>query len=52
MSIMIKLFLLLYLLAAVLLTILGVVWVLTAMIKIESASAKMLLLKFHNSKNT
>jgi hypothetical protein len=51
MSIMIKLFLLLYLLAAVLLTILGVVWVLTAMIKIESASVKMLLLKFHNNKN-
>lgn len=51
MSIMIKLFLLLYLLAAVLLAILGLVWVLTAVLKIESESVKMLLLKYHNSKN-
>lgn len=51
MSIMINLFLLLYLLAAVLMTILAVVWVLTAVIKLESESVKMLLLKYHNSKN-
>lgn len=51
MSIMIKLFLLLYLMAAVLVTILGVVWILTAVIKLESASVKMLMLKYHNSKN-
>jgi hypothetical protein len=48
---MIKLFLLLYLMAAVLVTILGVVWVLSAVFKLETASVKMLLLKYHNNKN-
>jgi len=55
---MIKLFLLVYLLAAVLITILGVIWILTAVIKLEWTTRKALLnyrhskgIKFHQSKS-
>lgn len=47
---MIKLFLLAYLLAAVLVTILCVIWILTAIIKLEWATRKALL-KHHHSKS-
>jgi len=50
MNIMIKLFLLAYLLAAVLVTILCVIWILTAIIKLEWATRKALL-KHHHSKS-
>jgi len=46
---MIKLFLLVYLLALVLVTILGVVWILTALFKIEWLARKVLFLKHHNT---
>ena len=49
MNIMIKLFLLAYVLAAVLITILGVIWILTAIIKLEWTTRKALL-KYHHSK--
>jgi len=51
MSIMIKLFLLIYLLAVVLLTIFTVIWILTAIVKLECVTKKALLLKYLNSKS-
>lgn len=51
MSIMIKLFLLIYLLAVVLVTILSVIWILTAIFKLEWATKRALLIKYHNNKS-
>ena len=51
MNIMIKLFLLVYLLAAVLVTILGVIWILTAVVKLEWATKKALLIKYQQNKS-
>jgi hypothetical protein len=51
MSIMIKLFLLVYLLAIVLVTIFGVIWILSAIVKLEWVTRKALLLKHHNTKS-
>ena len=49
MNIMIKLFLLVYLLAAVLITILGIIYTLSAIIRLEWSTRKALL-KYHHSK--
>ena len=51
MSIMIKLFLVLYLLAVALVTILSVIWFLTAIFKLEIRTQKALLEKFHHNKS-
>jgi hypothetical protein len=58
MNIMIKLFLLAYVLAAVLITILGVIWIISAVIRLEWTTRKVLLkyhvskgIKFHQSKS-
>ena len=51
MEIIIKLFLLMYLLALVLVTILGVVWILTAVFTPEWATKKSLLRKYQNNKH-
>ena len=51
MEIIIKLFLLMYLLALVLVTILGVVWILTAVLTPEWATKKALLRKYQNNKH-
>lgn len=52
MSIMINLFLLVYLLALVLVTILGAVGILTAIFTPEWGFKKSLLIRYHNSKST
>jgi hypothetical protein len=49
MNIMIKLFLLAYVLAAVVITILGVIWILSAILKLEWTTRKALF-KYHHSK--
>jgi hypothetical protein len=49
MNIMIKLFLLAYVLAAVLITILGVIWIISAIVRLEWTTRKALL-KYHRSK--
>jgi hypothetical protein len=46
---MIKLFLLVYLLSLVLMTILAVVWILSALFKIEWLARRFLFLKHHNT---
>ncbi len=51
MSIMIKLFLVLYLLTVALVTILSVIWFLTAIFKLEMRTQKALLTKFHTNKS-
>lgn len=51
MEVIIKLFLLMYLLALVLVTILGVVWILTAVFAPEWATKKSLLRKYQNNKH-
>jgi len=48
---MIKLFLLVYLLAIVLVTIFGVIWILSAIVKLEWVTRKAFLLKQHNTKS-
>ncbi len=48
MNIMIKLFLLVYLLIAVLITIFNVVWILTAVFKPEGMTGKTLTVKLQN----
>jgi hypothetical protein len=50
MNIMIKLFLLTYLLAMVLITILGVIWILTAIFAPECLTKKAVLLKIQKNK--
>ena len=51
MSIMIKLFLVLYLLAVALVTIVSVIWFLTVVFKLEIRTQKALLAKFHHNKS-
>jgi len=51
MSIMINLFLVLYLLSISLATILGVIWILTALFKLEKKAQKALLTKYHTDKS-
>jgi len=51
MSIMIKLFLVLYLLTVALVTIVSVIWFLTAVFKLEMRTQKALLTKFYNNKS-
>ena len=51
MSIMIKFFVMVYLLAIVLVTILSVIWFLTAIFKLEMRTKKALLIKYHNHKS-
>lgn len=51
MSIMIKLFLVLYLLAVALVTIVSVIWFLTAVFKLEIRTQKALITKFHHNKS-
>jgi hypothetical protein len=51
MSIMINLFLVLYLLSISLATIIGVIWFLTAILKLEQKAHKALLTKYHIDKS-
>ena len=51
MSIMINLFLVLYLLSISLATILGVFWLLTAIFKLEKIAQKALITKYHIDKS-
>ena len=51
MSIMINLFLVLYLLSISLATVLGVIWMLTAIFKLEKKAHKALLSKYHMDKS-
>ena len=51
MSIMINLFLVLYLLSISLATVTGVVWFLTAIFRLEKKAQKVLLTKYHADKN-
>ncbi len=51
MSIMINLFLVLYLLSISLATILGVIWLLTAIFTLEKKAHKALLTKYHTDKS-
>ena len=51
MSIMIKLFLVLYLLAVALVTIFSVIWILSLIFKPEWETKKALLTKFHTNKS-
>lgn len=52
MNILIKLFILLYLLAMVLVTILSVVWILSAIFSPRLPSRKAMLMKVHRHKST
>ena len=51
MSIMIKIFLVLYLLAIALVTIISVIWILTAVFKLEMKIQKASLTKFYSNKS-
>ena len=51
MSIMINVFLVLYLLAISLATIIGVIWFLTVIFKLEMKAQKALLTKYHTDKS-
>lgn len=48
MSIIIKLFLLLYILAVLLITVASVIWMLTVIFKLECVTKRMLFLKYHD----